>query len=365
MIVLLLVGWGSARAMWWEDPFAGQLAGSHSALSAAPPQTTRAAHQGPSASSLAPLLSAVTSASAPLLSPPDVAAAWVRRLAWRGGTSDLSRFAARDAVLSFVPRSDPARATSPAAAPAIDLASAPASAPFLPPPAPPSTPAMAGRWSLDAWGFWRQGSDAALISQGRVPIYGASQTGAVLQYRLAPSSRIDPRLYARAYRALVQRGESEIAAGASLRPLARLPLRVAGELRYTDAALSNSFRPAAYAVTELAPIGLPYGAQLEAYGQAGWVGGPGATAFADGLASVTRNLPRVARLSDNALQLSLGAALWGGAQRDAQRLDVGPTLRADMRIGAVPARLTIDWRERVAGGAAPGGGLAATLSSQF
>jgi hypothetical protein len=115
------------------------------------------------------------------------------------------------------------------------------SPPFLPSSTIPATAAAPGkRWSVDAWAFWRQGSDAAPISLGRVPIYGASQAGAVLQYRLAPGSRRDPRAYARAYRALVRRGESELAVGASARPLGRVPLRAAAEVRYTDGAFTNT-----------------------------------------------------------------------------------------------------------------------------
>lgn len=242
------------------------------------------------------------------------------------------------------------------------------SPPFLPAPARPAATIAAARsrrWSVDAWAFWRQGSGAAPISQGRVPIYGASQTGAVLQYRLAPGSARDPRAYARAYRALVRRGESEVAVGASARPLGRAPLRAAAEVRYTDSAFSNTWRPAAYVVTELPPVRLPLGTRLEAYGQAGWVGGPDPTGFADGQASVTGEVRRIASLSDNALRFSLGAAAWGGAQEDAQRIDVGPTLRLDLRVGTVPARLSVDWRERVGGDAGPDSGVAATLSTQF
>ncbi|MBU7579677.1 MAG: hypothetical protein KAF27_04295 [Porphyrobacter sp.] len=198
-----------------------------------------------------------------------------------------------------------------------------------------------------------------------MPIYGASQTGAVLQYRLAPASRLDPRLYARAYRALVTNGETEGALGASLRPLGRVPLRVAGEVRYTDGAFFSEFRPAAYAVTEIAPLRLPLGTVLEAYGQAGWVGGRGETLFADGQASLTRELPLVARLTDERLRLSFGAGAWGGAQQDASRADIGPTLRLDTQIGKVPARLSVDWRQRVGGDASPGSGVAATISAGF
>jgi hypothetical protein len=219
--------------------------------------------------------------------------------------------------------------------------------------------------SLDAWAFWRQGSNAAQVSVGRVPIYGASQAGAVLQYRLAPAARRDPRLYARAYRALVRQGESEVALGASARPLGRVPLRLAGEVRVTDSAFGTALRPAAFAVTELAPLALPLETQLEAYVQAGWVGGEGATGFADGQASLTREVEQVAATTANAARLRIGAGAWGGAQDGAQRIDIGPTMRVDVTLGDVPARLSLDWRERVGGTAGPESGLAATLSTRF
>jgi hypothetical protein len=354
MLALLLGGWSAARVLWWEHPFVPD-----TGAIGIPVAMRRPA--------------AAWDAFAPPLTP---------RETWPGitgaGNPPRERRERRDvfAPARSTPRA-PAAAGGPPNAAAAGLRPpepapppAPASAPFLPPPAsataiPAPSPARPGRWSLDAWAFWRQGSDAAPVSQGRVPIYGASQAGAVLQYRLAPSSPRDPRLYARAYRALVRRGESEVAAGASLRPLPRVPVRVAGELRYTDAAFFEDLRPAAYAVTEVPPLLLPLGARLEAYGQAGWVGGRGATPFADGFAAITREVPKTARLGDTALRVSLGLAAWGGAQRDAERLDMGPTLRLDTRIGEVPARLTVDWRARVAGDASPGSGVAATLSAGF
>lgn len=228
---------------------------------------------------------------------------------------------------------------------------------------PPSD--RADRWSLDAWAFWRQGSNAAPISQGRVPVYGADQAGAVLQYRLAPASQRDPRAYARAYRALVQQGESELALGLSARPVGKVPLRAAAELRYTESPFSTVVRPAAYVVSEFALLALPYGTRLEAYGQAGWVGGDQATAFADGQASLTREVRILAARSHQALRLSVGAGAWGGAQKGAERIDIGPTLRLDLTLGKVPARVSVDWRERVGGQAGPDSGLAATVSTRF
>ncbi len=355
MLALLLAGWGGARAVWWENPFARlapvlelplaivamppALAATQEAALSAPSQRARAQMPGPLSSAASPWRSAARR-------DPRLVAA--HHLLWAAHTRGYPP------RMSTMPGSDDdgPEAWSSAAS-------------FLPAPAPRASAAAGGRWSVDGWAFWRQGSDAAPISQGRVPIYGASQVGAVLQYRLAPASARDPRLYARAYRALVRRGESELALGASARPLARVPLRAAAEVRYTDAAFTNTVRPAAYVVTELAPVALPYGAQIEAYGQAGWVGGPDPTGFADGQASVTGEVRQVAVQTDNSLRLSLGAAAWGGAQRGAQRIDIGPTLRFDVTLGEVPARLSVDWRERVGGDAGPDSGLAATLSTRF
>lgn len=235
----------------------------------------------------------------------------------------------------------------------------------VPLPAGSASPLAPDRWSLDGWAFWRQGSNASAISQGRVPIYGASQLGAILQYRLAPTSRRDPRAYARTYRALVSNGESEIAGGLSLRPLGKVPLRAQAELRLTDTPFATQLRPAAFVVTEFAPQPLPGGLVAEAYGQAGWVGGDNATAFADGQLVVTRKVVQFDLAAGKPAQLSLGAGAWGGAQRDAKRVDLGPSVRLDLTIGEVPARLSLDWREQIAGDAAPSSGLAATLSTRF
>ena len=116
---------------------------------------------------------------------------------------------------------------------------------------------------------------------------------------------------------------------------------------------------------ELAPLDLPLGTRLEAYAQAGWVGGRDATLFADGQASLTREVDLVAKATGDAMHLSLGAGAWGGAQDGAHRLDLGPTMRLDVKLGEVPARVSLDWRERVEGDAAPGSGAAVTLSTRF
>lgn len=348
-LVLVLGGWVVLRAATWQDPFA---------------PVSGTAPSGPTPfPAPAPRSVADPFVPAALASPGAAAGAQAPRLpAPRRALSPARGAPLPETRLVPLPAPQPAQVLPTASAPGGEDRGPPQPAPA--PFATARSPAP-GRWSLDTWGFWRDGSGAAAVSQGRVPIYGASQAGAVLQYRLAPASGHDPRLYARAYRALVTRGESELAIGGSLRPLPQVPVRLAGEARYTDSPFGSEVRPAGYAVTEIDPVPLPLGTRLELYGQAGWVGGRGRTAFADGQASITGALPFAGRLSKDALRLSLGAGAWGGAQQGAQRLDVGPTLRLDMKLARTPARLSVDWRARVAGDAAPGSGVAATLSAGF
>lgn len=375
MIALVLAGWASGRAVWWENPLVG--------IAAA---VTAPDGLEPAAAAPDSLASAAPDRASPALYPQATAGQAVRTtgLAQRGGgmlallgsgfgggidprlaaAQHYLWHAALRTPLAYPPGMG-AGASAAVFGADVDWQATRDPAPFLPPPAAEPAKAAGGRWSLDGWAFWRQGSDAAPIAQGRLPIYGASQVGAVLNYRLAPASRRDPRLYVRAYRALVQRGENEAALGASLRPVPQVPLRLAGEVRVTDTDFGSEMRLAAYAVTEIAPLDLPLGAQLEAYGQAGWVGGEAATPFADVQAGVTREFKAVADATDNRLRLSVGAAAWGGAQKDAQRIDLGPTMRLDLAVGDVPARIALDWRERVGGDAGPASGLAATLSTRF
>ncbi|MEM7689087.1 MAG: hypothetical protein AAF291_08700 [Pseudomonadota bacterium] len=221
------------------------------------------------------------------------------------------------------------------------------------------------RWSLGAWAFVREGSTSPGIAAGPAPIYGASQIGGNLQHSLAPQSGHDPRAYLRAARALIDRPETEVALGASAQPVRKLPLRVAAEMRVTDNAFGSDVRPAAFAITQIPPLALPLGMTAEIYGAAGYVGGKADTGFAEGQTTLTRELADFDLRRAEDLRISVGAGAWGGAQRGARRLDVGPTVRIDMALGEVPARLSLDYRERVGGNAAPISGMAATLSAQF
>lgn len=219
----------------------------------------------------------------------------------------------------------------------------------------------ASRWSMDLWALWRDDTTTPITS-GRSS-YGRSQAGAVLRYRLGNSART-PDLYLRATRALDagmgREGESEAAMGASVRPLANVPVRLAAEARVSETDSGTQLRGAAYAVTELPPVSLPAGLTGEAYLQGGYVTGTFATPFVDGQALVSREILRTGDLG-----LSVGAGAWGGAQEDAQRLDVGPSAGLNFRLARARGRISADYRIRVAGDAEPSSGPALTVTAGF
>lgn len=219
----------------------------------------------------------------------------------------------------------------------------------------------ARRWSADGWLMWRQGGRYSLASGPSGAAYGASQMGAVLRYRLDRPSPIRPSVYLRATAALNGSREKEAGLGLSARPLIRLPVVIGAEMRITDDRAGSRLRPAIFAVTELPAFSLPQGLRGEAYVQAGYVGGRGATAFADGQLKVDRE---IAQLGNT--ELRAGGGVWGGAQRGANRLDLGPTASLGLAVTKdLSARLGIDWRMRVAGNAIPSSGPALTLSAGF
>lgn len=238
----------------------------------------------------------------------------------------------------------------------------PAAAPLqaaLPQHAPPYTDA---RLSADSWLMVRQDTTSPVVS-GR-PSYGRSQAGAVVRYRLAPTSPFAPQIYLRASSALSGAREKDLVAGLSGRLVPALPLRLAAEARISETDAGTELRPAVIAVTEFPPQGLPLGARGEAYVQAGYVGGRFATAFVDGQARVERPVVRFGET-----EVTAGAGAWGGAQKHAARLDIGPTAAVSFNLGprsfGARGRVAADYRIRIAGNAEPKSGPALTLSAGF
>lgn len=226
-------------------------------------------------------------------------------------------------------------------------------------------------WSLDAWSFWRQGSNniGRGFSNGgnNGATYGGSQAGAVLRYALRPQSEFEPNAYLRAYAALQSGDEQEVALGISARPVPAIGLRLHAEARVLRSGTSsgansgrNSTRAAAFVTTQIAPVQLPRKFSAEVYGQAGYVTGAAKTAFADGQLRITREVANF-----DLAKINLGSGAYAGAQRGVSRADIGPTMLVHLKLGDVPTRVSVDWREKVAGNAKPDSGLAVTLSTNF
>lgn len=203
--------------------------------------------------------------------------------------------------------------------------------------APPAAPDLP-RWSGDAWLLLRPGSNGFNAPGAGLPgavipagFYGGSQAGAVLRYRLAPTSGWRPTLYLRAASGIEKPRGEEAALGFAFRPLPKLPVAAMVEGRATRTVSGTTVRPAAALVTELPPARLPAGLRAEAYAQAGYIGGRGSTAFVDGQARIERPLASMGRF-----RLRAGGGVWGGAQRGANRLDLGPTATIEIPLGAQP-----------------------------
>ena len=214
------------------------------------------------------------------------------------------------------------------------------------------------RWSMDAWALWREDTTTSILS-GR-PSYGRSQAGAVLRYRLAPSSGHGPHLHLRGNAALEGAREREVAFGVSARAIPSVPVRFAAEgagdrNRERDRASRRGLccdrNPADPATCGFLRRSL-------------WPGRichrDNATLFVDGQTRLTRRLA-----GNDDFRLEAGGGAWGGAQEDAGRLDVGPSASVNFRIGPARGRVSADYRFRVAGEAEPSSGPALTLSAGF
>ncbi len=375
MLAAVLGSWTAARTVWWEGPSDGAfaLAGNPSLVTgrsgaAIPVQTRPSLLDRPGT-----LPETATDGSAD--AEDDFVAGHTS--AYAAPRVRLAQPAARPGPALFVPEPPPARLAPDSAVPrpAAQISAGHqllwmAALSALPLPGSAVRPALAGmrssgqlarapalpRWSADGWLLLRPGPGGAPSAAGAlVPSYGASQVGAVIRYRLGSRAH-GPALFLRATSALDNPRDPRLAAGIALRPLARVPLVPMAELR-----AGHGLHPALSIVTALAPMALPLAARAELYAQAGYVaGGRDATAFVDGQLRADR---AVARLGS--AELRAGGGVWGGAQKGAARLDIGPGAVLHLTNVAGGARLALDWRFRIAGDAAPRSGPALTLSAGF
>lgn len=215
--------------------------------------------------------------------------------------------------------------------------------------------AQRDRWRGSGWLFWRDGSvsRANIVTAGRL---GGSQAGLRLDYDLTPASSGRAAAYGRVTAALNHPASPEGALGLAWQPSRAFPVSIAAERRI---ALGKGARDAnaLLAVGGFGPTPVVPGLDAEAYAQAGVVGFHRRDLFADGKFSLLSPIARS--------PLRLGASLSGGAQPGVERLDIGPEVQLRLPLPQVAARLSIEWRERIAGQASPPSGLAVTLGTDF
>ncbi|NUU46448.1 hypothetical protein HP438_05610 [Sphingomonas zeae] len=211
----------------------------------------------------------------------------------------------------------------------------------------PSLPTPPDTWSASFWAVARQGG-GALLPGGQL---GGTQVGGRILRRLDRRGDLSASLRLSAPSEGLGR---EMAVGLDWKPARRLPLRLIVEQRIAlDAGRGGT---ALLAVAGYGPRSLAPGVTVTAYAQSGVVARGTVEPFADGAARVSTPLTPA---------IDLGLGIWGGAQRDAQRLDIGPTLGIALPVAERRIRLSLDWRQRVAGRAAPDSGPALTIAGDF
>jgi len=207
------------------------------------------------------------------------------------------------------------------------------------------------RLQLSAWALLRAQSPGvagsrSLASGGSL---GASQAGARLTYNFT-------RQIAASFRSTsdVGRRGGEVAAGVRIQPVAAIPLWIDAERRQRVGRYGGGRSAfALFFEGGLYDRPMPLHFLLDTYLQGGVVGFHSRDGFVDGALTLTRPVYK---------QFSAGIGVWGGAQPGLYRVDAGP--RVTMRVRK-NVRVHFDWRQRLAGNAAPGSGPAVTLASDF
>jgi hypothetical protein len=183
------------------------------------------------------------------------------------------------------------------------------------------------RWSGSLFAIARPSGSGGGLGSSQL---GGSQIGARVAYALDAARRF--ALVGRVATPLEGRGR-EAALGVEWRPPG-VPIRLFAEQRV---ALDGGRGGPSVGVIAGVDRPLGRGFRLEAYGQAGAIKRDRAEGFADGAARATRRVAAIGPAT-----LDLGAGAWGGAQRGAERLDVGPTLGVAAPVAGRTLRLTVD-----------------------
>lgn len=217
-----------------------------------------------------------------------------------------------------------------------------------------SRPVAAGPKALDrvqltSWALLR-GQNGALgpSSLGSGGNLGGSQAGARLSYNFTRQIAATLRTTSD-----VGRATGEVAAGVRVQPLQSLPVWFTLERRQALSRFGGRNAFALFVEGGVWQRPLPLEFALDVYLQGGVVDFRNRYLFVDGGDAVSRPVYR---------QFSAGFGVWGGAQPGVYRVDAGPRISMQVRPNV---RVHLDWRQRLAGNAAPGSGPAVTLAGDF
>ena len=339
-VLLLCSGWAVARVVITSGP-------THDII----PETASA----PTRHLRAAMLEPQPQHSAPGIATNGLAAAFFAPVISRKNHPE-DRLTTRRDYVAVADNREPFANVAPRQTPALPVRAAFAQSSLVAPPAAGNTKPNAIA-QIYAYSFWRwggQGSGLAAAGQ-----YGGSQTGLIATF---PLRRIfgdgdNLALLFRAATAPDFPADREVAAGLRWRPVSTLPVSITAERRFRPV---GQDRFSVYLAGCTDDIKLPAQFNLDTYAQAGIVSGRGAGPFFDASARVNRAVYRT-----KALSTEIGGGLWAGGQRGAARLDIGPSIGADLAVGHARFRISGDWRFRIAGDARPGNGPALTLSTSF
>lgn len=232
-------------------------------------------------------------------------------------------------------------------------AAAPADMPRYGTPAPPSSvPTPTRRWSASGWALVRGVGAGGGVA---TPQLGGSQASLRIARTLDVHGRV--AIVARVAAAIDTR-QQEAAIGLEWRPTA-LPVRIVAERRIGIADIRGG--------TGLGLVGgvseraLPAGFRLDGYAQAGAIVRDGVEGYADGALRIARPV-----LDTAGVTLALGVGAWGAIQRDARRVDAGPSATLTVPIAGTPRlRVALEWRQRLAGAARPASGPTVSIGTDY
>ena len=209
------------------------------------------------------------------------------------------------------------------------------------------------------YSFWRQGDAAQeVLSSGQ---YGGGQSALLMTIPMLKLSKdVGASSFALIGRASVAHDDlhaREWSAGLRWYPSAVFPAQLSLERRFRP---NHPDAVAAFISGGHDGTSLPLGFVLNGYGQAGFVTGKAGGGFADGQLHILKSIA-----SYGTAKLAAGAGAWAGGQSDIMRVDIGPSVRANLQAGATSLRLDASWRFRIMGNARPDNGPAVTLSTSF